>query len=683
MEDQPMDDATIIVATNSATGTQTPLGLPRRVVVVGWLLVTLLVGGIFTYGLTYAYDWHFRQICGPTSTAAVGWTRSACATFFNAADVVYFTCFLILSVFLFWRKPGERMATVTAMAMLLFGAASPTPIIQLMQSADAYAWLGMLCFLEGMWALLLYFFLFPDGRYVPRWTHPIAWLIFLSFAVWLLVPAFNPFLNWSWNAAIAIVLLLFAVAAFAQIVRYRHYATPAQQQQTKIVIFGSTAALLGYASVLLLETLFQNFSGLNAWSLGLATLVFYALALLRYVTLLLIPISLTISVLRYRLWEIDLVISRTLAGSLVTAVLVVVFLVDLLITQRLLAMVAGGEQSGLSVAVSSLVVALAFNPVRQRLTRFIDKRFYPKYLEKARQKEQEIQVRYEAITPGNFTRRQFGVYEVQDLIGRGGMAEVYRGKHTQLDRLVAIKILPSNLADQEAFRMRFEREAQTVARLRHPNIVQLFDFGVQDHTYYMVMEYLAGHTLAQRIQAGAPVPLAEALPILKGLAEALDYAHQQGIVHRDVKPSNIILQPITTAAPNLPTIRPILMDFGIARILESSSGLTSTGTLGTLDYIAPEQILSSSEVDGRADVYALGVIAYQMLTGKLPFTGDNAGALVLAHLQKTPVDPRKLNPSLDESTARAILHALAKEPQERYKTAGEFGAALYQPLATP
>ncbi len=674
-----MSDATVIISTESRTGTQTPLGLPRPVIVVAWLALTVFVCIVFAAGLPLSWTLRLTSFCGPNSVASIGWTREGCATFFVVVDILYFGFFLALSIFLFWRKPGERMATFTALALLLFGAASPTPIIQLMQSSESASHIGMIVFLGGMAALILFFNTFPDGRYVPKWTRPFSWVMLAVFALWVIFPAINPMLIWPWNSSIAVILGLFAVSAIAQIIRYQRHSTAAQRQQTKIVIFGSSCALLFYASLIATETVLSETGILTNWALPSRVTLIYFIVVLRYVALLLIPISLTIALLRYRLWEIDLMISRTLTGTLVTGGLVVVFVGAVLAVQQAARMVTGGEQSGLAVALASVAVAITFNPLRQRLTHFIDKRFYPKYLEKVYRKEtKEAQ---QLATPSSLNSRQFGVYEVQELIGRGGMAEVYRGRHTQLDRPVAIKVLPSNLADNEAFRLRFEREAQTVARLRHPNIVQLYDFGVQDQTYYMVMEYLAGQTLAQRIQAGTPIPLDETMPILSGLAEALDYAHQQGVVHRDIKPSNIILQPITAAAPGLPTVRPILMDFGIARILESSSGLTSTGTLGTLDYIAPEQILSSAAADGRADIYALGVVAYQMLAGQLPFTGGNAGALVLAHLQKPPTDPRKLNPALSESVSRAILRALAKEPAERFSSAGSFiNAMSNQPI---
>ncbi len=272
---------------------------------------------------------------------------------------------------------------------------------------------------------------------------------------------------------------------------------------------------------------------------------------------------------------------------------------------------------------------------------------------------------------------RLGAYEVLDLLGRGGMAEVYRGRHPRLDRTVAIKILSTALATQSDFRQRFEREAQAIAVLRHSNIVQVFDFGDVEGTYYMVMEYIDGVDLARFLDETGRLDLPQVIPIVRDLASALDYAHLENVVHRDVKPSNVMLQPVTPRSPDDPGQRAILTDFGIAKIRTGGSGVTKTGMMmGTLDYMAPEQVRGAGKVDGRADVYSLGVILYQMLTGELPFQGDNPGAIMLGHLQQPPPDPRILAPTLPDHVAEAILHGLAKDPGERFSTAGELVAAL-------
>lgn len=283
---------------------------------------------------------------------------------------------------------------------------------------------------------------------------------------------------------------------------------------------------------------------------------------------------------------------------------------------------------------------------------------------------------------GLLTRTRFGPYEVLELLGRGGMSEVYKGRHTRLDRTVAIKILPDNLAAEADFRNRFEREARAVANLRHPNIVQMFDFGDIEGTYYMVMEFIAGKDLSQVMRDSGPLALDQALVLMQDLTSALGYAHAQGLVHRDVKPPNVLLRLETTAPDRRgktggDRLSAVLTDFGIAKMLGGDTGATKTGLMmGTLNYMAPEQIRSAGEVDGRADIYALGVMLYHMLTGKLPFDADNPGAMMLAHLQTPPNDPREARVDIPHHVAAAILRALAKEPADRFATADEMMEAL-------
>jgi tRNA A-37 threonylcarbamoyl transferase component Bud32 len=268
-----------------------------------------------------------------------------------------------------------------------------------------------------------------------------------------------------------------------------------------------------------------------------------------------------------------------------------------------------------------------------------------------------------ARAEGALTGTRLGTYEVLDFLGRGGMAEVYKGRHPRLDRTVAIKILSASLAEDIDFRQRFEREAQAVAALRHPNIVQMYDFGDVEGVYYMVMEFIDGTDLGRHMDDVGPMSLEQIRPILRGVADALDYAHAQGLVHRDVKPPNILLRDKTS---------PILTDFGIAKILSSDTAATKTGMMmGTLDYMAPEQIRVSKEVDSRADVYALGVVLYRALTGELPFQGEHPSAVMLGHLQEPAPDPREVVPDLPDDVAEAILSALAKAPDDRPPTPGD------------
>lgn len=285
-------------------------------------------------------------------------------------------------------------------------------------------------------------------------------------------------------------------------------------------------------------------------------------------------------------------------------------------------------------------------------------------------------VRVESLT-GTLIGTNLGAYEIHGLLARGGMAEVYKGVHSRLGRPVAIKVLPLQLAGEGDFRRRFEREARAVAALKHPNIVQVFDFGDINDTCYLVMEYVDGKDLTYYLrERPGPMPLGDVLPLLRDVASALDYAHTQGVVHRDIKPSNVLLEIVTMVHPAQLPYRAILTDFGIAKLISATSSNTGSGMMGTLDYMAPEQIQSAGTVDHYADIYALGVLAYRMITGVLPFTGDNPGKVLTGHLYYPVPDPRSFVPDVPPFVANALQRVMAKEPKNRFPTAGELVVAL-------
>ncbi len=268
--------------------------------------------------------------------------------------------------------------------------------------------------------------------------------------------------------------------------------------------------------------------------------------------------------------------------------------------------------------------------------------------------------------------QRIGAYEVEEEIGRGGMAIVYKARHVSLGRYVALKILLPHLATDTEIVHRFLQEARAAAALRHPNIVTVYDVGQSDGFYYIAMEYIEGQSLQTLIQRRGRLPPQEVVSILKQVAAALDEAHRQGIVHRDVKPSNVLIEARTG--------RGVLTDFGVARVMHGGPRLTQTGAfIGTLHYASPEQ-LQGKEVDHRADLYALGVMTFEMLTGHVPFSGD-AGAVVAGHLQRPPPSVRQYVPSLPTSVDEALAPALAKDPARRYRSATALARALEQALA--
>ena len=260
-------------------------------------------------------------------------------------------------------------------------------------------------------------------------------------------------------------------------------------------------------------------------------------------------------------------------------------------------------------------------------------------------------------------------YELEGEIGRGGMSVVYRARDLRLNRPVAIKVLPPELAYDPAIRTRFTREAQTSAQLSHAHIVPIFDVGERDGIAYFVMALITGGNLAALLAREPRQPIDEVRRLLCQIADALAYAHLRGVIHRDIKPDNILLDGDSGRA--------MVTDFGIARAIEAGSRLTVTGlAVGTPTYMSPEQAVGERELDGRSDVYSLGVLAYQMLTGRVPFTGGNTMALLLKHVNERPRSIAELRPETPRALREAIERALMKAPEDRWPTAASLRDAL-------
>ncbi|HSF83360.1 MAG TPA: protein kinase [Anaerolineales bacterium] len=263
-----------------------------------------------------------------------------------------------------------------------------------------------------------------------------------------------------------------------------------------------------------------------------------------------------------------------------------------------------------------------------------------------------------------------GRYRIEALLGQGGMSAVYRATDPNLRRTVAIKLIHAHLSSDPNFVGRFKEEAAAVARLRHPNIVQVHDFNIDGETYYMVMEYLVGETLQARLKrlnaTGRHMPLDEALRLCLQVCEAAGYAHNHELVHRDIKPANIMLNVNNQA---------ILMDFGIVKIIGGDYHTATGATIGTAMYMSPEQI-RSERIDDRADIYSLGVTLYEMISGRPPYTADSALTLMMMVLNDPLPALGESRPGLPDSLLRAVHKALAKEPAERYQTMAEMAAGL-------
>ena len=270
-----------------------------------------------------------------------------------------------------------------------------------------------------------------------------------------------------------------------------------------------------------------------------------------------------------------------------------------------------------------------------------------------------------AFNPGE----QVGPYRIIEQLGQGGMATVYKAYHASLDRYVALKVLHPAFLEDKNFHARFSREAKLVARLEHPNIVPIYDYAEHEGRPYLVMKYIEGITLKARITSSSPGN-EEVLRVVESVGAALSYAHKHGILHRDVKPSNVILSSDGQI---------YLADFGLARIAQSGeTTLTSDMVIGTPQYISPEQALGKKDLDEGTDIYSFGVMMYEMVVGRVPFSADTPFSIIHDHIYTPLPLPSDVNPSVTAELERVLLKALAKERADRYPDIASFVAAFSQ-----
>ncbi len=578
-------------------------------------------------------------------------------------DILTLLFFGVIALLLVWRRGDELMTLVVASMLLFTGALYTGPTANADLPYLALAILPGMA--ESMQAWFVY--LFPNGKALPRWI----WWILIPLPIWRIgiwlvdyVPKYKAELrtaeNYSHTAQqawdIGLFLLLLAGGIAAQVYRYRKLSTPVQRQQTKWVLFGMII------TVLFVGTYVVVFNVLG-YGENPSLVVSLVARVLRQVSLMIVPATMAIAVLRYRLWDIDFAINRSLVYGALTTILLALFALSL----RLVSTLARGFGAGpiIAMLVSMVVFALLFQPLNRGLQKFVDRRFYRIYVDYQKSGRSALP----PLEPSTFPSAHFHEYTDLEVAGRGGMAEVYKATHPTLRRVVAIKLMREAIQDDPVMHMFFERESRALRELDHPNVIKVLDTGAVDSRPYMVMEFIEGDALGDLLKTGR-LDLERALQFLKPIGAALDYLHVHDIVHRDVKPGNIMLDQAGRE------VRPIITDFGLAKVLGDPSLISQSAVAGTFAYIAPEQIEARRDIDGRADIYALGVMTYQMLTGELPFKHEHQGALLIAHMLHAPPDAREKAPDLPEGAARAIQKAMAKKPSERFGTASEFVSAL-------
>ncbi|MEL6149458.1 MAG: protein kinase [Chloroflexota bacterium] len=584
----------------------------------------------------------------------------AFAIFRTVLEVLKLVLYIAASIVIYMRTRGDWVAQLVSLQMLLLASASSFAFYTL--SLESIYWQVPVAVLTLFnWFVLTYtMLLFPDGNYVPSWSRRTV----LPQAI--IIVAVGYFVVWGVRGPefpdVLIFWLIALVLLPAQLHRYRSASSPTQRQQTKWIVFGMTLTLVWGALGTLVDLIV--YPQIASESTALMIYGTFSQIFLWWMPLMAFPVTVGLAVTRNRLWDIDLLINRSVLTGALTIGLGAIFLLIFTGTQALLRVLMGGGQSTIAVSAAALICFALFTPIYNWMRDFVDHKIYG--FQYGIDELHRARLNPEVADAGALTGRTVGEYEISSVLGQGGMGEVYMG--TSGESVAAIKTMRSRDADMDTDELlrRFEREARALRELNHPNIVNLYDYGTSDDLSYIAMEYIAGESLHEYLKLHFKIPFERAVTILEPLAAALDYAHNQGYIHRDIKPANIMLREGTHA--------PVLMDFGIVSISHTFSGITGGKALGTVEYMAPEQFTMHQPIDHRADIYALGGVTFRMLTGRMVFEGGTAH-IMFAHLQQPPPDPRELV-NVPPGAAEAIMRALAKKPEDRFSTAQDFIAAL-------
>lgn len=632
-------------------------------VAVGFGLLFFLASLPLYYG--YFLDPTSRYTPYAPVLAQLGLGLEALATYMIAFDVLLLLLCLVVAFIIFWRRSDDWLAISTSL-MLVYIPVGFSPAI-----AQLSPLLGGALSSVAFVLIIFPMSLFPDGTFKPPWVRTYA---FLTLPFWLaIIPLQADVLSGRqevssiYSAVVTFGMFLILIGLVGQVQRYRRFADAVQRQQSKFVVFGAAAVYIVDLLVWLpasIPELAHPFAAPDRAVYTLPSLITLLIAKpTDFVSFAIFPIAFGLAITRQRLWDIDLVINRSLVLGLVTGLIALIFLGFSFLVQTLV----GSDQPTLVLGLSVLSAAFLFNPARRQAQRVVDRRLYGFRFDLnqlAHAQKPEIR------NAGALTGRIFNRYELLGMLGKGGMGEVYKAYADE--RVYALKILPETLVEDDSARRRFMLEAEAIGALEHPHIVSVRDHGMQGDLLYIVMDFIDGIDLGEHLKANGAMTLEEALPILEDVTSALDYVHERGLVHRDIKPSNVMLRP---KAGDSELVEAVLLDFGVAKIESSSTRLTGTGAIGTIDYMAPEQIRESRAVDQRADIYALGVMTFEMLAGRRPFTGS-AAQVMFAHIQQPAPSLSEFVPEIAPHISLALLRAMEKEAEQRFTSAGEFYQAL-------
>jgi serine/threonine-protein kinase len=636
-----------------------------------WGTITLLSITLFILGLPLRFSDllavgpDVQHALDQAGVSNIGWAISMLIP-----EIVMMLVYTIIGISLFFQKPKDLNILVVSLLLITWGT-------MIMNVVEAFAvdfpivgtWILFSRALS--WSLVMTILLiFPNGKLYPKWSKWLLLFWYLWIWSWYFFPELPHNISIHGGLADPIRFLsyfsLLGIGIAAQIQRFRKVASPSERQQLKW-------AFLGITLMFLITFIEEAPSAINPYLMEHTTpeSIYYAMISVALFVLgsLALPIGIAASIQLKRLWQIDYVINRSLVYGLMTGFLGIFFIGLFMLLEALYFSLLDTHFSVAVAITSALITITLFRPARFRLQQFIDNRLYKIQIDYHTERKQLPSYGFQLLEE----LHQIGDYEIVEMIARGGMSEIFKGKHIRSGQEAALKILLEPYAQTEDLRSRFTHEAQTLSKMDHDNIVKLLDYGETGELNYLIMEFISYQSLANRINSDAPLSLEYTSHIIGQTAQALDYAHQLGIIHRDIKPSNVLLRP-SASTEQFP--QPVLTDFGIAMIEIQSGKEFQDGLVGSLDYISPEQIQASEIIDHRADIYSLGVMAFQMLSGQLPFQTGNRAATLIAHIQQPAPNILAFEPNLPDKVAFAILKAMSKKPDDRFGRASDFAQAL-------
>lgn len=606
---------------------------------IAWLTVLLsAVVVCANIPVFYQFVVDTSQLPG-VSPELVAWVRSIIRRF---GELLFFG----LAIGILWRSRDPKAILMGIFAASLGPIVGGSYIEAVGHVSDAMLYLTFLvAVLPGVLGVLLLFVL-PDGEFSPKWGRYLPFLIAVVEPIRIYLGNFNTGFSLGYGLLVPL-LLVCAIGIWAQIQRYQR-EDYIYKQQFKWLIIGATSVVTGITLVILgyivLPKPFQIISaGLD--EVGGIILAF----------------SMIFAVTRYRLYDIDLFINRSLAYVAVFVILALLSIVAFAILHPILQSLFPTFNQTLLLLALVIPIIFLFEPIRRKIQHWIDRRIYHFRFDLD-------QVPFDTTLPSSKQRESLegqtiANFKLEELIGHGGISDIYRA--IQDGQLYALKILNRVQRMDEIARKRFQREARLTSQLTHPNIIHLHSYGEEGGRYYMVLEFVEGLSLSEYLKTETYLSFEEALPILENIVSALSYAHKKGFVHRDIKPGNVMLRKTEDR------YEAVLMDFGLAKMVEGVSTVTGLDAIGTVAYMSPEQIREGRAVDQRTDIYGLGVMLYELLTGVLPFQGG-IGSMLFGHVNQPAPNPQDIVPDIPDAVAAAIQHAMQKDPDKRFQSVEAF-----------